>query len=106
MGFILFDRAGTCSAESIGRFGPYGFEQYLMMEILSRQEVAANVLDYYARHRDKLRTSLDNYSETQGKGFICWRFLMKQQYQKPAAAGAQAQAQAHGADQSDQLIAD
>ena len=106
MGFILFDRADTCSAESIGRFGPYGFEQYLMMEILSRQEVAANVLDYYARHRDKLRTSLDNYSETQGKGFICWRFLMKQQHQKPAAAGAQAQAQAHGADQSDQLIAD
>eukprot|EP00937_MAST-01D_sp_MAST-1D-sp2_P002830 g2830.t1 len=82
MGFILHDsmEAGVCSAASIDRFGPYGFEQYLLMELLSKQEVAANALEYYARHRDKLRRGLEGYGEQQGKGFVCWRFLMQRQH--------------------------
>jgi hypothetical protein len=46
-GFILFDQAATtgCSAASADTFGPYGIEQYLLMEVLSKQEVASNVLE-------------------------------------------------------------
>jgi hypothetical protein len=80
-GFILHDRAaadGACSAASVGRFGPYGLEQYLLMEVLSRQEVATNVLDHYVRHREKLQRSLEGFDEKQGKGFVCWRFIMKE----------------------------
>ena len=78
MGFVLFDKADGCSAASVDRFGAYGIEQYLLMEVLSRQEVAANVLEYYVKHKAKLQRSLESYGETQGKGFICWRFLMKE----------------------------
>ena len=46
------------------------------MEQLSKQEVAHNVLDYYQHNKEKLQLGLENYSEAQGKGFICWRFLM------------------------------
>ena len=45
------------------------------MEMLSRQEVAQNVLDYYVNRKDKLQAGLDRYGEAQGKGFICWRFI-------------------------------
>lgn len=77
-GFVLYDRAGGgCSAASVGRFGIYGLEQYLLMEVLSRHEVASNVLEYYLHHREKLERSLDFYNEAQGQGFVCWRFLMK-----------------------------
>jgi hypothetical protein len=48
------------------------------MEVLSKHEVAQNVLDYYVNHKQKLQDSLANYGEEQGKGFICWRFLMKE----------------------------
>ena len=30
------------------------------MEVLSKQEVAQNVLDYYVRHKEKLRRSLES----------------------------------------------
>ena len=46
------------------------------MEALAKQEVAANVLDYYANHRAKLDAGLAAYGEAQGAGFVCWRFLM------------------------------
>ena len=45
------------------------------MELLSKQEVAQNVLEYYVYHKEKLQRSLESYSEAQGKGFICWRFI-------------------------------
>lgn len=33
------------------------------------------VLDYYAKHREQLRAGVEAYSEAQGQGFICWRFI-------------------------------
>jgi len=82
-GFILFDRkdlapAGAGAAASVDSFGPYFIEQYILMEVLSKQEVAQNVLEYYCRQKDILERALSNYSESQGKGFICWRFLMNE----------------------------
>jgi hypothetical protein len=76
MGFVLFDRTAAGS-KSVDSFGPYFIEQYILMEVLSKQEVAQNVLDYYVNHKQTLQDSLAGYSEEQGKGFICWRFLMK-----------------------------
>ena len=35
MGFVLFDR--SAGPPSIDRFGPYCVEQYLVMELLSKQ---------------------------------------------------------------------
>ena len=80
MGFVLFDKTtpGTESGKSVDHFGPYFIEQYILMEVLSKHEVAQNVLDYYVNHKQKLQDSLANYGEEQGKGFICWRFLMKE----------------------------
>ena len=46
-------------------------------QVLSRQEVAQNVLDYYVHRREKLQTGLDHYGEAQGQGFICWRFIQE-----------------------------
>ena len=41
MGFVLFDRTTPSTLEggrpSIDRFGPYCIEQYLIMELLSKQ---------------------------------------------------------------------
>jgi len=76
MGFVLLDKAAA-SSKSVDSFGPYFVEQYILMEVLSKQEVAQNVLDYYVNHKQTLQDSLAGYSEEQGKGFICWRFLMK-----------------------------
>mmetsp|Transcript_51013 Transcript_51013/g.100982 ORF Transcript_51013/g.100982 Transcript_51013/m.100982 type:complete len:1121 (-) Transcript_51013:405-3767(-) len=84
MGFILMDKttekqpqqqAGS-SRPSVDDFGPYFIEQYVLMEALSKQEVAQNVLDYYADHKEKLQQGIEQYDETQGKGFVCWRFVM------------------------------
>jgi len=78
MGFVLFDRAdeaGGGRSKSVDSFGPYFIEQYILMEVLSKHEVAQNVLDYYVHQKDKLQQGLASYSETQGKGFICWRFI-------------------------------
>ena len=73
-GFVLHRRPG--GANSLDEFGPYCVEPYVLMEALAKQEVAANVLDYYAHHRDKLDAGLAAYGEAQGAGFVCWRFLM------------------------------
>ena len=98
MGFILHDRtdggsgsdhgSGSSSSSSsqasmksvsdLDVFGPYHIEQYMLMETLSKQEVAHNVLEYYLNNREILQHALRNYGEVQGKGFICWRFLMNQ----------------------------
>ncbi len=75
VGFILFDKTNT---KSIDEFGPYFLEQYLLLDALSKHEVAQNVINYYCKHKDKLQHCLDHYDEKQGKGFICWRFLMNQ----------------------------
>lgn len=72
LGFVLFDRSDS---HSVDRFGPYFIEQYLIMEALSKQEVAQNVLDYYVNHKERLERGVQNYGEVQGKGFICWRFI-------------------------------
>ena len=73
VGFVLFDR--TEGSKRIDAFGPYFIEQYILMEVLSKQEVAENVLDYYVNHKEKLEKGLTDYTEKQGKGFICWRFI-------------------------------
>ena len=66
------------------RFGPYFVEQYILMEVLSKAEVAQNVLDYYALQKEKLQRGLASYSEAQGKGFVCWRFI--NEYRRPDGA--------------------
>eukprot|EP00746_Dinoflagellata_sp_MGD_P124033 gnl/MRDRNA2_/MRDRNA2_58642_c0_seq1.p1 gnl/MRDRNA2_/MRDRNA2_58642_c0~~gnl/MRDRNA2_/MRDRNA2_58642_c0_seq1.p1 ORF type:complete len:1612 (+),score=292.79 gnl/MRDRNA2_/MRDRNA2_58642_c0_seq1:504-4838(+) len=57
MGFVLFDRAEQASAstKSVDSFGPYFIEHYMLMEVLSKQEVAQNVLDYFVNHKAKLQ---------------------------------------------------
>jgi len=79
MGFVLYDRrVGSGAAErlSVDNFGPYFVEQYMLMEVLSKSEVAGNVLEYYVKHKEQLQQCLERYDEKQGKGFICWRFVM------------------------------
>jgi len=87
MGFVLYDRGaggaklgqepgGAAEKLSVDRFGPYFVEQYMLMEVLSKSEVAGNVLEYYVKHKDQLQQCLERYDEKQGKGFICWRFVM------------------------------
>ena len=49
-----------------------------MMDVLSKQEVAQNVLDYYCRHKGTIQKGLESYDEKQGKGFVCWRFLINE----------------------------
>ena len=73
MGFVLYDKTASRSIDS---FGPYFIEQYIMMELLSKHEVAQNVMDYYCNHKETIQCGLKNYDESQGKGFICWRFLI------------------------------
>ena len=75
IGFILFDRTNS---KSVDAFGPYFIENYLLLDVLSKQEVAQNVINYYCNHKDKLEKCLEQYDEKQGKGFICWRFLINQ----------------------------
>lgn len=82
MGFILFSKEQT-PRNSVDTFGPYHVEQYLLMDVLSKQEVAQNVLDYYAHRKEKLQLGVERYSEAQGKGFVCWRFI--NEFRKPAA---------------------
>ena len=74
MGFILADRTGA-AGKSVSSFGPYFIEQYLLMDLLSKQEIAQTVLDYYCNQKEKLQRGVERYSEAQGKGFICWRFF-------------------------------
>jgi hypothetical protein len=79
MGFVLHDStSGEMACKSVDSFGPYFIEQYILMEVVSKQEVAQNVLDYYVNHKQKLEESLKSYDGAQGKGFVCWRFLMKE----------------------------
>mmetsp|Transcript_16564 Transcript_16564/g.40507 ORF Transcript_16564/g.40507 Transcript_16564/m.40507 type:complete len:2315 (+) Transcript_16564:297-7241(+) len=75
MGFVLFDRT---TEKNVDTFGPYFLEHYILMEVLSKHEVSQNVIDYYCNHKDLLQKALDSYDERQGKGFICWRFLINE----------------------------
>ena len=36
---------------------------------------ARSVLEYYSRHKQEMQSNLQAYSEAQGKGFACWRFI-------------------------------
>lgn len=83
MGFILFDKTNS---KNVDTFGPYFIEQYILLEVLSKQEVAQNVIDYYYNHKETLQRGLDSYDERQGKGFICWRFLINETAKAIAAA--------------------
>ena len=80
LGFVLFDK--TNDSKSVDAFGPYYIELYLLLDALSKQEVAQNVITYYCDHKDRLEKCLQRYDEKQGKGFICWRFLMNQSVTK------------------------
>ena len=82
MGFVLFDRTAS---RSVDAFGPYFIEQYLIMEMLTKHEVAQNVIEYYLDHKETLQRGLDSYDEKQGKGFICWRFLINETAKAMAA---------------------
>lgn len=75
VGFILFNNTEKRSVDS---FGPYFIEQYIIMDFLSKQEVAQNVIDYYHKHKGILDQALQAYDEKQGTGFVCWRFLMNE----------------------------
>ena len=103
MGFVLFDRGvggakpepepesepesdGAAGGLSVDSFGPYFVEQYMLMEVLSKSEVAGNMLDYYVNHKERLQQCLQRYDEKQGKGFICWRFLMSMSKQEQQSA--------------------
>uniref|UniRef100_A0A7S4AAQ7 Uncharacterized protein n=1 Tax=Pseudo-nitzschia australis TaxID=44445 RepID=A0A7S4AAQ7_9STRA len=75
MGFVLFDRTDK---RDIDTFCPYFIEQYIIMDVLSKQEVAQNVIDYYCKHKNTIQRGLNGYTEKQGKGFVCWRFLINE----------------------------
>lgn len=75
MGFVLFDQT---TSRDIDVFGPYFIEQYIVMDVLSKQEVAQSVLDYYCENKDIIQRGLKTYTEKQGKGFVCWRFLINE----------------------------
>ena len=54
-GFVLYDADASASRDLDG-FGPYGIEQSVLADSLSKSEVARNVLDYYSdRKRDLQR---------------------------------------------------
>jgi len=74
-GFILYDADPSAKRELDG-FGPYGVEQSVLADALSKREVAQNVLDYYVDRKRDLQRCLDNYSGAAGAGFVCWRFVM------------------------------
>ena len=44
------------------------------------------MLDYYVNHKERLQQCLQRYDEKQGKGFICWRFLMSMSKQEQQSA--------------------
>jgi len=71
----LAQAQGTTGPRSLDEFGPYFIEQYIIMDALSKQEVAQNVMEHYLHEKEKLQQGLSKYSEDQGKGFICWRFI-------------------------------
>lgn len=78
MGFILYSKEDSAAAQaprSLDTFGCYFVEHYILMEVLSKQEVARNVIDYHLHRRDQLQRSVQSYGEAQGKGFVCWRFI-------------------------------
>ena len=70
-------QAAGAASKGVDSFGPYFIEQYILMEVLSKQEVAQNVLDYYVSQKEKLQRGVERYGEAQGKGFICWRFIQE-----------------------------
>ena len=84
-GFILYDRTHK---KSVDAYGPYFVENSIILECLSKSEVAQNTLEYYCNHKDILEQGLASYDEAQGKGFVSWRFLMLEQTTKMAAAVA------------------
>ena len=71
-GFVLYD-ADPSSSRDLDGFGPYGIEQSVLADALSKSEVARNVLDYYSDRKRDLQRCLDNYSGAAGAGFVCWR---------------------------------
>lgn len=92
VGLVLFDRGAGGASRALDSLGPYFIENYILLEVLSKQEVAQNVLEYYVYHKEKLQRSLESYSEAQGKGFICWRFLMNEAVKQARADAASARA--------------
>ena len=56
----------------------------ILLAVLSKAEVAHNVLDYYCHQKEKLQRGVQGYSESQGKGFICWRFI--NEFRRPLEA--------------------
>ena len=75
MGFVMYD---TTKTKSLDEFCPYYIENYIILEALSKVEVAQNVMDYYCNHKETIDAGLRGYDEAQGKGFVSWRFLMNE----------------------------
>jgi len=85
VGFILYNKRPREERANVDKFGPYFIEQYLLMEVLTKQEVAQNVIDYYLEQKPKLQAFVERYSQTQGMGFICWRFIVNQKERERAS---------------------
>ena len=47
----------------------------MLLDSCCFDQVAQNVLEYYVHQKEKLQRGVQQYSEAQGKGFICWRFI-------------------------------
>lgn len=75
MGFVLYNKT---IGRDVDRFGPYFIEQCILLEVLSKQEVAQNVIEYYCNHKEALQRGLESYDESKGTGFLCWRFFMNE----------------------------
>ena len=84
MGFVLCGGGGGggTTSKSVDGLGPYSIEQAILMEVLSKNEVAQNVLEYYVHKKEVLQLGVNNYNEAQGKGYICWRFITE--FRQPA----------------------
>lgn len=67
------------------------------MELLAKQEVAQNVIDYFCKSKTELQQAAESYDSKQGKGFVCWRFLMNARIRQ-AQVAAQKDAEAMDVD--------
>ena len=79
---LIFNRTQAVTQAHLCHLDPWQtgyvesfFSPTVPIQVLSKQEVAQNVLEYYVHHKEQLQQGLQSYDEVQGKGFICWRFL-------------------------------
>merc|ERR1712151_1265977 len=86
MGFVLYDRAaGGIKRKRESEPGP---ESCRAAERLSVDRFGP----YFVKHKDRLQQCLERYDERQGKGFICWRFVMSMSKQDMTSLSRQVSA--------------